>query len=227
MPLPEATPKSASETPAPSPSTPIWPWGEAWRWITAWTLFACAVIMFIFCGSYHDELGLRPGVDPLLASLPHIDVNWLLSDVWLGMHAAMAVYWFGWERRRIPYFIAVIALWIMVRNVFIAVMPVGQPEGLMRIYEDGAFSWIQGTLNFDSELFFSGHTGFPFLYFLLADRLPRARWALFFTSLVMGVGVLLTRNHYVIDVLGAFFVTYSAWKLGSVLFSRLDIPARI
>jgi hypothetical protein len=40
----------------------------------------------------------------------------------------------------------------------------------------------------------------------------------------MGAGVLLTRNHFPIDVLGAYFVTYSTWVMGRGLFAGLDAP---
>jgi hypothetical protein len=40
----------------------------------------------------------------------------------------------------------------------------------------------------------------------------------------MGTCVLLARNHYTIDVIGAYFVTYAIYRLSLVLFGRLDHP---
>jgi hypothetical protein len=75
---------------------------------------------------------------------------------------------------------------------------------------------------FDNELFFSGHTGIPFLYFLICRSPSWGRYLYLACSIAMGVCVLLTHNHYAIDVLGAYFMTYSIHALSRRLLHRLD-----
>ena len=41
-------------------------------------------------------------------------------------------------------------------------------------------------------------------------------------SIVMAASVVLTRNHYTMDVLGAYFVTYSVYALSCWLLGWLD-----
>ena len=74
---------------------------------------------------------------------------------------------------------------------------------------------------FNNENFFSGHTGVPFLLFLLF-RVKWVRAVFLVESVAMGACVLLTRNHYTIDVLGAYFMTYAIYRLGLFLFGWLD-----
>lgn len=39
----------------------------------------------------------------------------------------------------------------------------------------------------------------------------------------MGIGVLVSRNHYWIDVLGAYFMTYSIYVLGTKMWDAADL----
>ena len=185
-------------------------------------LFALGWAAYCVLGRYQDGKVLPPGVDPLLSALPSVGSDWLLTWGWLSFNAAVMTYWAVARRPRLPYFLAMVGLWTFVRAVFIALTPFGPPHGLVPFYE-GTLSFLRGRVFFDSELFFSGHTGLPYLYSLLAGSTLLGRGCLAF-SVVMGAGVLLTRNHFPIDVLGAYFMTYSTWSLGRSLLSALDAP---
>jgi len=76
---------------------------------------------------------------------------------------------------------------------------------------------LLGRWTFMNEFIFSGHTGIPFLFFLFFET----RWlkaSMLAGSLTMGVCVLLSRNHYTVDVLAAYLVTYSIYKLSDRLY---------
>lgn len=184
--------------------------------LLGWTAY-CAL------ARYQDGKALPAGFDPLLAALPRVSGDWLLTWGWLLFNAAVMLYWALAKRARLPFFLAMVGFWTFVRAIFIALTPVGPPHGLTPFY-GGALSFLRGRLFFDSELFFSGHTGLPYLYSLLAGSATMMRRGCLAFSLVMGAGVLLTRNHFPIDVLGAYFVTYSIWAFGKGLFARLDAP---
>ncbi len=167
-------------------------------------------------------LPLKPGTDLILERLPWVDATPLLSYGFVALHAVFFLYWFKREPRRVPYLLAQLALFMLVRNVFIALTPVAAPEGILPIYRGGPMGGFDNTMNFENELFFSGHTGTPFLYFLMSRRTPWLAWPCLIFSGLMGVGVLLTRNHYAIDVVGAWFITYAVHSLGRKLLGRLD-----
>ena len=102
------------------------------------------------------------------------------------------------------------------------ITPVAALPGLMPLYQGGLGNGLHGVLLHDQELFFSGHTGVPFLYFLLCRRRPAVAYACLAMAGLNGVGVLLTRNHYSIDVLGAFFIVPTIAALTRIFFGRLD-----
>ena len=70
------------------------------------------------------------------------------------------------------------------------------------------------------DYFFSGHTGLPFLLTLLFWDNVFLRVLFFVSSIFFGVVVLLGHLHYSIDVLSAFFITYTIYHLSEAFFPK-------
>lgn len=189
----------------------------AWAGSVAFLLASIASLYWV-C-ERHSRLGLAPSTDILLMSLPRLEATSLLTGWYLAFQLAALGLAVAFERERIPYFLCMVGLLLAVRNVFILLTPVGPPLDIVPLYPAGALAVT------DQELFFSGHTGLPFLYGMICRRPAAARPAYFAVSLVMAAAVLLTRNHYAIDVLAAFFITYATHDAGRRLFGRLDVPS--
>jgi hypothetical protein len=73
---------------------------------------------------------------------------------------------------------------------------------------------------YGSDLFFSGHTGMPFLAALAFWHIPQ--WRIFYLALTVFFGsvVLLGHYHYSIDVLAALFITHGVFQVSCWLFAR-------
>jgi hypothetical protein len=73
---------------------------------------------------------------------------------------------------------------------------------------------------YGSDLFFSGHTGLPFLAALAFWHIPQ--WRVFYLALTAFFGsiVLLGHYHYSIDVLAALFITHVIFQMSCWLFGR-------
>jgi hypothetical protein len=71
-----------------------------------------------------------------------------------------------------------------------------------------------------NDLFFSGHTGLPFLIALIFWDHIYIRRLFLVSSVVFGVVVLLAHLHYSIDVFAAFFITYSIYHISLKVFKR-------
>jgi len=184
--------------------------------------FILAFYLFSVIGWHHDRSPLPVGYDPVLQALPALNLLPVLTYGWLVCHLGALYVGVVFEPRRIPYFLSTIGLFVLVRAVFVGLNPVGAPQEMLDLNATAMFSYIKDHLAFRNEFFFSGHTGMPYLYFLLFHHMPRIRLAFLGTSIVMGASVLLTRNHYTIDVLGAFFMTYAIYRLSRYLLGFLD-----
>lgn len=194
---------------------------------TGWTVFglillaAAYVLLFMLC-RYRAGQPFPPGLDPFAASLPRKDWTGLLSGGYIAFQVAFYLYWLVREPARVPYLVVATGVLMLVRDLFLLLTPVGALPGMMPLYAGGVASAVHGTLLFDQELFFSGHTGVPFLYFLLCRGHRKVGLACLAVTVLNAIGVLLTRNHYTIDVLGAFFIVPTIAIITRALFGSLD-----
>jgi hypothetical protein len=198
-----------------------------------WWVFTLAGVLALFLVSYMlytrlgfvaDQRALPKGSDWLLRHLPVVNVLPVLSWGWFGLHlfaggAAIAYY-----PKRAPFLVFLLAMFMGIRTAFVFLSPIGPPMGMLDMSQlDYIFAKIMGTWTFNNEFVFSGHTGIPFLFFLFFET-PRLKAFMLAGSLVMGVCVLLSHNHYTVDVLAAYLVSYSIFKLSERLYGLLVEP---
>ena len=116
----------------------------------------------------------------------------------------------------IPFTIKSIALFIIIRSGFISLTHLGQFEPQLILPTSGFLNFLGGGNT--GGLFFSGHTGVPFLLALIFwDNRP-LRFGLIALSILLGGAMLLAHLHYTIDVLGAFFITPTIYTLAKKFF---------
>ena len=71
-----------------------------------------------------------------------------------------------------------------------------------------------------NDLFFSGHTGLPFLLALIFWENKKLRFLFLGFSVLFAVVVLLGHLHYSIDVFAAYFITYTIFHICKFLFKK-------
>ncbi len=164
-------------------------------------------------GSYATTNAGAPVQDILLNHLPFIPLSWLYEY-------GIIIFFLGilflciWYPKKTPFILKSTGLLIIVRSFFVVLTHIGPPpEGLLL-----APTAITRYFNFTGDLFFSGHTGFPFLLSLLFWEQKTLRRVFLLTSIGFAVVVLLGHVHYSIDVFGAFFITYSTYAIAKKIF---------
>ncbi|MCX5643295.1 MAG: phosphatase PAP2-related protein [Phycisphaerae bacterium] len=180
-------------------------------------LVAIALYVDYRCGSY---VTFRPAVkvpDLILDRIPPINLSFLFTYGYMALIVGMFTYPL-FRQPRTLYVVAIqFSLLLILRSVFMIFTHVGTPAGAVDAHFPGLFS----KLYFENDMFFSGHTAMPFLGFYLF-RQSRLRYVYLVGSIVMGIVVLAMHVHYSIDVLGAFFMTYCSYQMGSALIRKLD-----
>jgi len=118
--------------------------------------------------------------------------------------------------KRIPFVIKSVALFVVIRSIFICLTHLGPfpTEELIRDIE------LMDKFTFGGDLFFSGHVGIPYLFALMFWQNKTLRYFFIVYSIFMGVVVLLGHYHYTIDVLAAYFITYTIFHMSSSLFKK-------
>ena len=121
----------------------------------------------------------------------------------------------AWRPNRLPFALKAMALFLLVRAVFVALTHMA-PSPIDPQQPAPFFN----SIFYGSDLFFSGHTGLPFLAALAFWHIPQ--WRMFYLALTAFFGsiVLLGHYHYSIDVLAALFITHGIFQISCWLFGR-------
>jgi hypothetical protein len=166
-------------------------------------------------GNYATESASLPVTDIILSNIRRFDVDgfFIYGPILLfTIISIMCIY----NPKKIPFILKNIALFTVIRSIFISLTHLG-PFPTQAIVES---TNLINKFTFGGDLFFSGHTGIPFLMALIFWQNKRLRYFFLTYSIFMGTIVLLGHYHYSIDVLAAFFITYSIFDISLYLFKK-------
>jgi len=152
--------------------------------------------------------------DILLQILPVVNTDIIFSEGAL-LFAIFILILFILDPKIIPFTLKSIALFICVRSIFVIMTHLSPyPDHIATDFD----SWRY--LSSGADLFFSGHTGLPFLMALLFWKNKYLRRVFLFSSIVTGAAVILGHLHYTIDVFSAFFITYGIYHISQKAFPK-------
>lgn len=180
--------------------------------------FAFLIISFIinfYAGTYATEKASFPVTDIILSNIRVFDVDGFFNYGPILLFTFVIIISF-YNPRRLPFIIKNVALFIIIRSIFISLTHIG-PFPSQLIIDSGN---IVGKFTFDGDLFFSGHAGIPFLLSLIFWHDKTLRYIFLIYSIFMGIVVLLGHYHYSIDVLAAYFITYTIFHIALYLFKK-------
>lgn len=188
----------------------------------ALALLGASYVVEHFANAYAFAYATRPTSSPvgdlILDNIPVIDLNFIIIEVALVSLVIGTLFVFS-RPRYVLFSLKAIALFIIIRALFISLTHVGiHPENIAPGV--GMFDAIYLYLNFQTGLFFSGHTGLPFLMALIFWETPRTRLVFLALSFIFAVAVLAAHIHYSIDVFAAPFMAYGIFRIAQYLFPR-------
>ncbi len=120
------------------------------------------------------------------------------------------------EPKTLPFVLKSLALFIIIRSIFISLTHIAVPP--QHSFTDPGYLFTKFTSQ--DDLFFSSHTGSPFLFALIYWRNKTLRIVFLATSVFLGTAVLLGHLHYSIDVFAAFFITYGIFDIARYFFPK-------
>lgn len=178
-------------------------------------LLILSVVVNFYAGLYAVERASNPVTDIILSNTKTMDVDSIFIYgsflFWIFVTVLCLL-----KPNRILFVLKSIALFVFIRSVFISLTHIGpfpdqvyiNPESLINMFNSGA------------DLFFSAHTGLPFLMAFTFWNQKSLRIFFLISSVVFGAVVLLGHLHYSIDVLSAFFITYTIFHLSELAFKK-------
>ncbi len=183
--------------------------------IFSFVFLIISLVINFYAGTYATEKASSPVTDIILSNIRVFDVGGIFVYGSILFWTFIAIICF-YRPQKIPFTVKSIALFVIIRSIFVSLTHIG-PFISEPIFESMS---IISKFTFGGDLFFSGHTGLPFLMALVfwEDKILRSMFVA--TSLLFGVVVLLAHLHYSIDVLAAFFITYSIYHIALFLFKK-------
>jgi hypothetical protein len=177
-------------------------------------LFASLVVNY-YAGRYATQRASNPVTDLILTNTPVFEVGGLFVYSF-ALFLLFIVVLLVVKPRRTPFTLKAIALFVFVRSFFITMTHLGPFPTQAAIDPSNLINW----LTFGGDLFFSGHTGLPFLMALVYWNEARLRALFLGASAVSAIIVLSGHLHYSIDVFAAFFITYGVFRVAEALFQK-------
>lgn len=186
---------------------------EAYRYTHAHEAFykqlGLGVGLFIFslaanvgANVYANQKQVNVVRDLLLDILPVWNLNYLYVEGALVL-ILFAIFLALYRPQRLPFMLKSTGLFILVRSFFIILTHLALPLPGQNTTTYLPFGSLTPFFSSGNDLFFSGHTGFPFLLALIFWKDRLLRYLFLATSFFFGAAVLLGHVHYSIDVFGA------------------------
>ena len=181
--------------------------------LRATALFAASVIVNFYAGTYATERASNAVTDIILSNTPvfNVDEIFLYGTTALILSISLLLLL---HPHKIPFALESLGTFILIRSVFISLTHIG-PFPEHAALDLGTFT---RKFLFGGDLFFSGHTGIPFMMSLIFWRDRWLRIIFLAWSILFALIVLLGHYHYTIDVLSAYFITYSIYHIALWLF---------
>jgi membrane-associated phospholipid phosphatase len=154
--------------------------------------------------------------DIFLDNLPVVNVDDILNDGVI-IYSVLMIFFIIIKPERISVVLKSLATFVFIRAIFTTLTHLGPAPS--QTYLDPDDLLIK--LNAGRDMFFSGHTGVPFLMALIFwNENKIIRDISIAASIIFGASVLLGHLHYSIDVFAAFFITYTIFCLSKKFFAK-------
>jgi len=182
-------------------------------------LLAISLVMQFIASNYATRASSNHVTDIILSNIGPYNVDGIF--VWGAVILLIVGTTIGLRNiNYLPFMMKSIAFFVVTRSIFVSLTHISPfPTQILiksEFFKDAMFN---GIFN-GNDLFFSGHTGLPFLLALLFWDNVKLRFTFLSFSILFAIVVLLGHLHYSIDVLAAYFITYTIFQICRALFKK-------
>lgn len=182
----------------------------------SFAIFLLSIAANTYAGFYATEKASNSVTDIILSNIPVFDVDYIFVYGAIALIAFIVILCLV-HPKRTPFTLHALSLFFFTRAIFVTLTHLGPyPDHTMLDVQSKILLALFG----GGDEFFSGHTGAPFMMALVYWHDRAMRYIFLALSVFFGIVVLLGHLHYTIDVLSAFFITYSLYQAALYLFPK-------
>jgi hypothetical protein len=182
--------------------------------------FIVAIAVNNYATGYATLRASNSVTDIVLSNIPVFDVDGYFVYGAVLLIAFIVVVLLA-NPKQIPFTLYSLALFFLIRAIFISLTHVGPfPTHTPIQFTSNVGIFFSKIFFGGDDLFFSAHTGVPFLMALVFWREPVLRYIFLAWSVFFGTIVLLGHIHYSIDVASAYFISFGIYHITMWLFSK-------
>ncbi|MBX4212183.1 sphingomyelin synthase family protein [Candidatus Pacearchaeota archaeon] len=183
-------------------------------------LLAIAIAAYYASGDYvTDRQNSVVSPDLILDNIGPYNLSFIFVWLFIAVITVGLLYPLIFKPKELPYVLNMFSLFVLIRSGFIVFTHLRAPYDAIH----STFPGFWQTFNFTNDLFFSAHTGVPFLGFLIFRKHHKGiSYFMLASSIMLAITVLLMHVHYSIDVLSAYFITYGIYEIGAKWFKWKD-----
>ncbi len=196
-----------------------------WSLVGSFALLIAALVINYYGATYAFESASNSVTDIILSNIPTFKVGGIFIWGPILFWIILSLYLLQ-DPKLIPFTLKSVGLFVVVRSFFVSLTHLGPvPDRIpLDVYGANFATHLDSSMSFlfssGADLFFSGHTGIPFLLCLIFWDHKPIRYFCLVTSIFFGTVVLLGHLHYTIDVAAAFFITFTISHLATFLFKK-------
>jgi len=182
-------------------------------------LLGVSLVAQFFISGYVNSLPSAPVTDLILSNIRVYDVGGIF--VYGSVLLVFISFFVGFRKLNcLPFALKSLALFTLIRSVFVILTHISAFPTRIVIESSFFNNEIFSGIFSGNDLFFSGHTGLPFLLALMFWEHKTLRTIFLGFSITFAIVVLLGHIHYSIDVLSAYFITYGIFQICKFLFKK-------
>lgn len=183
--------------------------------LTSLVVLAVSLVVQYYAIAYATAVASNPATDIFLSNVPIWDIDGVYVYGLILFITFIVLLLFA-NPKEAPFVIYSFALFLFIRSFFNSLTHIAPYP----IPSSPDFNSTMKRIFFGGDLFFSGHTGSPFLMALIFWNEKVLRYVFWGLSIFFGIVVLLAHLHYSIDVAAAFFITYAIYHIALQVFPR-------